>query len=178
MNRYHHSKRGSVVSTVYEARRRVARKRACGCMGAYTSFGIGMSVGFVGQSQQGSWCTASGWLFLYRLILLRNSFCGFSPSVRDQQPQEEHEPHHSYEPVHSNYHVSHAHIDRTTNETALKARGTYRGCKLCTPSRSAMAPVRKGMNADPACPMPAIQPMHPVSSHGGRIRPEWFMTIG
>ena len=57
-------------------------------------------------------------------------------------------------------------------------RQTYNGCKLQIPLLAAMAPVMKGNKAEPAWPNPAIQPIHPVSSHGGRIRAEWFITMG
>ena len=55
---------------------------------------------------------------------------------------------------------------------------TYRGCRLQIPLLEAMAPVKNGNNAEPVCPNPAIQPIHPVKIHGGRILAEWFMTIG
>ena len=46
------------------------------------------------------------------------------------------------------------------------------------PNRDAKAPVRKGKNADPACPNPAIHPMLPDRSQGGRTFREWFITRG
>jgi hypothetical protein len=46
------------------------------------------------------------------------------------------------------------------------------------PCLSAIAPVRKGRRALPADPNPAIQPTAPVKIHGGRIRDDWFITIG
>ena len=57
-------------------------------------------------------------------------------------------------------------------------QGIYSGCKLLIPALLAIAPVRKGNAADPVCPSPAIQPMQPVSSQRGRIRPDSFITMG
>ena len=42
----------------------------------------------------------------------------------------------------------------------------------------AIVPVMKGNAADPACPSPAIQPMQPVSSQRGRMRPDTFIIMG
>jgi hypothetical protein len=49
---------------------------------------------------------------------------------------------------------------------------------LLIPALLAIAPVMKGNAADPACPSPAIQPMQPVSSQRGKIRPASFITMG
>lgn len=42
----------------------------------------------------------------------------------------------------------------------------------------AKTPIMNGTSAEPACPKPAIQAMHPVRIQGGRIQPAWFITIG
>lgn len=60
----------------------------------------------------------------------------------------------------------------------LIKQGIYSGCRLLIPVLLAIAPVRKGNAADPVCPSPAIQPMQPVSSQRGRIRPHSFITMG
>jgi hypothetical protein len=60
----------------------------------------------------------------------------------------------------------------------LIKRGIYRGCRLLIPALLAIVPAMKGNAADPVCPSPAIQPMQAVSSQRGRIRPDWFMTMG
>ena len=55
---------------------------------------------------------------------------------------------------------------------------THNGCRLLMPAFPARAPVRKGSTAEPAWPKPAIQPIDPLRSHGGRVRDVWFMTMG
>jgi hypothetical protein len=60
----------------------------------------------------------------------------------------------------------------------LIEQGIYSGCRLLIPVLLAIAPVRNGNAADPVCPSPAIQPMQPVSNQRGRIRPDWFITMG
>ena len=55
---------------------------------------------------------------------------------------------------------------------------THRGCMTSIPNRDANAPVRKGRNAEPACPNPAIHPMLPDRSQGGSTFREWFITRG
>jgi hypothetical protein len=60
----------------------------------------------------------------------------------------------------------------------LIKQGIYNGCRLLIPVLLAIAPVTKGNAADPVCPSPAIQPMQPVSSQRGRIRPASFITMG
>lgn len=55
---------------------------------------------------------------------------------------------------------------------------THTGCKTLIPALDAIAPVTNGKNADPACPDPAIQPMQPERSQGGKIRREWLITSG
>jgi hypothetical protein len=40
---------------------------------------------------------------------------------------------------------------------------THNGCKLLIPVLDAIAPVKNGKSAEPACPNPAIQPMDPTS---------------
>lgn len=47
---------------------------------------------------------------------------------------------------------------------------TYKGCKLPIPTFDAIAPSKKGKNAVPACPNPAIQPIDAVNIQRGRIR--------
>ena len=46
------------------------------------------------------------------------------------------------------------------------------------PTFDASRPVMNGKSADPACPNPAIHPMHPLRSQGGRTCRAWFMTSG
>ena len=46
---------------------------------------------------------------------------------------------------------------------------TYKGCRLSIPFFEAIAPVINGINALPAEPNPAIQPMEPVRIRRGRI---------
>jgi hypothetical protein len=70
--------------------------------------------------------------------------------------------------AYSHQHASHESIKQ----------GIYSGCRLLIPVLLAIAPVRKGNAADPVCPSPAIQPMQPVSSQRGRIRPDSFITMG
>ena len=61
--------------------------------------------------------------------------------------------------------------DKQSNET-------YNGCKLHKPTLPAKAPVIKGTMAPPIVPNPAIHPMDPVKSHGGKMREAWFIAIG
>lgn len=49
------------------------------------------------------------------------------------------------------------HAHRTETNT------THSGCKLLIPVLDAMAPVKNGKSAEPACPKPAIQPIDPTS---------------
>ena len=58
------------------------------------------------------------------------------------------------------------------------SKRTHTGCKTLIPALDAIAPVTNGKNADPACPDPAIQPMQPERSQGGKIRREWLITSG
>jgi len=46
----------------------------------------------------------------------------------------------------------------------------HKGCKLPIPTLEAIAPVKKGKRALPACPNPAIQPIDSVSIQRGRTR--------
>ncbi len=55
---------------------------------------------------------------------------------------------------------------------------TYTGCNEAIPALEAIAPVINGIQADPAWPTPAIQPIEPVKSERGRILAVWFMTRG
>lgn len=55
---------------------------------------------------------------------------------------------------------------------------THNGCKLDIPNLAARTPVMSGSTALPAMPMPAIQPIAPVSSQRGRTFFAWLTTIG
>ena len=55
---------------------------------------------------------------------------------------------------------------------------THKGCNAVIPNRLAIAPVMNGNTADPVCPSPAIQPIEPVSNHGGSSAADCFMKIG
>ena len=56
--------------------------------------------------------------------------------------------------------------------------GTHNGCNAVIPYLEAIAPVKNGKIAEPACPNPAIHPMDPVSNQGGISVADWFMRIG
>ena len=62
--------------------------------------------------------------------------------------------------------------------TGRQVHNTHNGCKLLIPHLSATAPVINGINALPACPNPASQPMAPVRIQGGSTLPEWFIVMG
>ena len=97
--------------------------------------------------------------------------------IGHQSPYTHHQAHHRDHsiPPHANSQLSSIFILNTGAEIW---ENTYRGYKTLMPTFDASAPVTKGKNADPACPKPAIQPMHPVRSQGGRTCRAWFITSG